>query len=1082
MPDLLFPVNDSDDFVSMSQLPADANEALELLRMELVPLKLWRALAVEYMRRGDFGNAEIILRAGCDREVQSVPVYAAETTDQVALFNSLASLVTMQAVFSQGNFNEAKELHERAGVLEVVNQYTWVGKGNSLLAAYVCQPTGPDTLIQAIKQFQLAIDDPSGVCSHIARLGKAHALLLQNHYKQALEEYRSVLRVFGSDAVPNLVRVCIGICHYRLGRVSKAGEVFKRALEVDKHCVEALVGLASCSQLDITTIFESLPDMDLSNPSLVAILAHHLLFNGDALKAEMLCRKILSQTIGSGEIKAFISLILAASLHAQKRFDEAYKVYSQVASDITTVLTETGKKQGQSTGVIAKSVSLNPLLIASKIGCAQCGLTLGKESEAMNAVGIGSADGNPTPRYPESIDSLRVWSYLQSRGISQNLNRKFHKGKAAANGIGTTVAAIETALEKCLKERPSDVALLRLRADLLLNTCSSVSDSQIALEAIKACPDEDARCLFNEASLLIDTGDFVEAQHILEKIQDESLSDIVQFMRAYIAESSSSSDALPLYEALISSSHGVVSACAKIRAALIHEKNGSIAEIPSLLSLELNPEDNKPTQTEANDLLTIGLAQFYARQGSLEQAINVLVTSSSLKHDHYKNVVLGDLFLRNSFAVTPDSREEESLLTNALKYYSRALESSSASFYAVCGVANILAMKSRKQQALELFKNLADSRNSRPMDDAVIQIGLGHLAYDGPPQDAMVNAKRATKCYEAALRLLAGSEDTTLVNSVRLYLASAYFASNRHEDCCALLVQIPMNGDEPLYYRFNLAVVYEHVAFGIMGDKAKVQSLEWILKAIGVFQKALSIFENLMALHQSGGIPEKDFMTRLVTETDSQLEKHLNYCRDTLIKFEASYQERAEAIAKEQERRDQVESMRMQREEAENQRRMELIEQERVESEELQRQADMKMADLKESLAAAMKGLDDDKRGSDVDDGGPDAQMADGEFKAQSKKKRGKKTSGAPKRKTKKRNVKDEDSSSSSSSSSSGSSSSDEDSSSGSSSSDSDSSSSSSSGSSSSSSSGAKRKSPSPQTSEAIKDVIMEELFGDSEL
>ena len=293
---LLFPVTDSEDFVSIAELPANANEVLELLRMELVPLKLWRAIAMEYTRKGNFENAEIILRAGCDREVQSVPVYAQETSDQVALFNSLAAWLSQQAAFAGKPhlLGEARELHERGSLIEMLNQYTWVGKGHTLVCNYLASG-GPELLTQAVKQFQIAIDDPTGTCALIAHLGKAHALLLQKNYKQALDEYRYVLRHAGDQ---NQARIGIGICQFHLGRPGKAAEAFKRALAVDPESIEAMLGLASVTDVDL--IARALA-IDSSNPGVVALVALHLLVDlGESVKAESLARKALQLTNSSG--------------------------------------------------------------------------------------------------------------------------------------------------------------------------------------------------------------------------------------------------------------------------------------------------------------------------------------------------------------------------------------------------------------------------------------------------------------------------------------------------------------------------------------------------------------------------------------------------------------------------------------------------------------------------------------------------------------------------------------------------------------------------------------------------------------
>jgi tetratricopeptide (TPR) repeat protein len=220
---LLLPVNEADDYVELTDLPETAEEALELLRMELVPLRMWFLLLSEYAKRGDLVNFRKILEASADPDIQSVAAYAAETLDQVALLAVASSNLCAEAVVAsdpqerQNCFQLAREIHNRADGLALLDSRTWISKGNYHISNFLCS-RDPDDLTRALKQFQYAIDDarlarptasasPAAAtsCAVAARVGRAGALYLQGNYRQALEEYRGVLKFTGTASCPSNV-------------------------------------------------------------------------------------------------------------------------------------------------------------------------------------------------------------------------------------------------------------------------------------------------------------------------------------------------------------------------------------------------------------------------------------------------------------------------------------------------------------------------------------------------------------------------------------------------------------------------------------------------------------------------------------------------------------------------------------------------------------------------------------------------------------------------------------------------------------------------------------------------------------
>ena len=75
------------------------------------------------------------------------------------------------------------------------------------------------------------------------RTGRAAIDFHRGHYDDALRRYRTVLSMCPS--CPPSVRVALGMCFARLGRLDKAQACFDRAVALDPNNVDALVGLAT---------------------------------------------------------------------------------------------------------------------------------------------------------------------------------------------------------------------------------------------------------------------------------------------------------------------------------------------------------------------------------------------------------------------------------------------------------------------------------------------------------------------------------------------------------------------------------------------------------------------------------------------------------------------------------------------------------------------------------------------------------------------------------------------------------------------------------------------------------------------
>lgn len=76
-----------------------------------------------------------------------------------------------------------------------------------------------------------------------AHLGLAAVFFQRKQYKDSFSQYREVLTCLGSEVVPPIVRVGMGLNAYHLGRLDYARSVLERALEVNADDELALCGL-----------------------------------------------------------------------------------------------------------------------------------------------------------------------------------------------------------------------------------------------------------------------------------------------------------------------------------------------------------------------------------------------------------------------------------------------------------------------------------------------------------------------------------------------------------------------------------------------------------------------------------------------------------------------------------------------------------------------------------------------------------------------------------------------------------------------------------------------------------------------
>ncbi|GIY16839.1 RNA polymerase-associated protein CTR9 homolog [Caerostris darwini] len=248
------PLRDTEEVIELKfdQLP-EGDEVLGILRQEQATLDLWVKIATEYYRQGKYDDFQASKEK--DREKK------------------------------RELFTKATLLYTTADKIIMYDLDHLLGR------AYFCLLEG-DKMDQADAQFNFVLNQ--SINNIPSLLGKACIAFNKKEYRGALSLYKKALR--NNPKCPAEVRLGMGHCFYKMGKLDKARLAFERALTLDSQCVGALVGLA------VLELNNKLPEairsgvqmlskaytIDSSNPMVLNHLANHFFFKKDYNKVQHL--------------------------------------------------------------------------------------------------------------------------------------------------------------------------------------------------------------------------------------------------------------------------------------------------------------------------------------------------------------------------------------------------------------------------------------------------------------------------------------------------------------------------------------------------------------------------------------------------------------------------------------------------------------------------------------------------------------------------------------------------------------------------------------------------------------------------
>jgi RNA polymerase-associated protein CTR9 len=356
---LAVPIHGAEDEIlelPKDDLPDDPNEIMQILANELAPLKLWLELAVSYYQQQRMEQFQTVMETSTGEDGPFYQdYYQGDKEGRIALLNCLAAYHTQVSVRTKNK--SKKEQHLQAANVHYQNSdkidsnmpLTWCGKA----LIHMARISIPDKWSRGArdKEMQHLRDagfmfDQALECDKAfipALLGKAAVLFNRRHYTNALECYKTVVKL--NPACPPEVRLGIAHCYSGLKQYKRAREAFQRVLDLAPDNTEALAGMAVIEmnttpsdsltkeeqeQLRAQSVSSGLKLMERAyNSSLqgkrssvvLNHLANHFIVRGDYQKAHLLAVEAFQNTEVK-QIRAEACFHIARTFHMRGKMDE----------------------------------------------------------------------------------------------------------------------------------------------------------------------------------------------------------------------------------------------------------------------------------------------------------------------------------------------------------------------------------------------------------------------------------------------------------------------------------------------------------------------------------------------------------------------------------------------------------------------------------------------------------------------------------------------------------------------------------------------------------------------------------------
>lgn len=816
------PLKDSDEVIELGldQLP-DGEEVLSILIQENCPLHVWIRLAVGYYKQGKIHDFVHILESSRTNANSNYKTYE---KDLLKSLDTLAAYYVQQAN-KEKNKDLKKEHCQKATTLYTsADKISMYDSDHLLSRAYFCL-LDADKLDQADAQFNFVLStNPYNVA---ALVGKACIAFNKKDYKNALNNYKKALKINPNS--PASVRLGMGLCFFKMAKISKAKLAFERALELDPQCVGALVGLAIIELNEKTTestklgveMLSKAYTIDSTNPIVLNHLANHFFYKKDYQKVQQLAMHAFHNTENES-IRAETCYQLARSYHIQGDLDQAFQYYYQ-------------STQFNSNSFILPFYGLGQMYLYKN----------DPENAALCFEKVLKS-------HPENYESMKILASIYS-----NQNKDQEKREQAKKYFQKVTELIPDDVEAWI-----ELAQLQESTDIQGAVNSYSKATKILKEKIQEeIPSE---ILNNVASLHFRLGNYDDAKRYYEAALQSANNELIHDKIYYSAITVTISYNLArLYEAkheydqaeksyrAILSKHPQYIDCF-LRLGCMCRDRGQIHE-----ASEWFKEALRINQTHPDIWTLIGNLHLNKEQlGPAQHVFDRIIKNN--EQDTYSLVALGNIWLHTLYQNNKDKEKEKRHEQRALAMYKQVLKIDPRNIWAANGVGCVLAHKNLLNEARDIFAQVREAT----AEFGDVWLNIAHILVE------QRQYLRAIQMYENCAKKFHKHTNMELMG----YLIRALFKADRLSECKQMLLKARHVAPEDTQFMYNLALVQKRLSKQVMANEKSTSKT--VQTAISDLEIASRTFQWL----NTSGEAE-----RLRAEFRCDFKSEAKHCQDLLI-------------------------------------------------------------------------------------------------------------------------------------------------------------------------------------------------------
>ncbi|XP_022648931.1 RNA polymerase-associated protein CTR9 homolog [Varroa destructor] len=791
------PLRDTDEVIELdlSQLP-DGEETLTILKQEKAQLHIWVNLALGYYRQGKEKDMVALLEAArTGLGTYASLDYKEHEHDEMRCLDTLAAWYVRQANKEKNKelktemFTQATQLYTAADRIIMYTQNHLLGR------AYFCLLEG-DKMEQADAQFNFVLNQSNNNIPSL--LGKACIAFNKKDYRGALAFYKKALRT--NPNCPADVRLGMGLCFFKLGKLEKARLAFERAVQLDSNCVGALVGLAI---LDLNTktlegikngveVLSKAYAIDTFNPMVLNHLANHFFFKKDFEKAETLAFHAFNNTENEA-IRAESCYHLARSFHMQENYDQAFKYYYQATN------------------------FASPSFVLPQFGLGQMYIARGDNDSAM------ACFEKVLKAQPNNYETMKILGSLYAHSGNQNKRDQ-----------------ARTYLKKVTEQFPDDIEAWIEMAQILAQ-----NDTHAALQAyetVKKILQEDQaevppEILNNMASLHYRLGKYEESQKLYEKalercqIESEHDENYYKFMSVTtnynlgrVFEALNQLDkATRLYKLILKEYPNYIDCY--MRLGCIARDLGQIHDASVWFKDALQVDNHNPDCWSLIGNLHLRQREVGAGQKKFEKILNNEVS----KTDSYALVALGNVWLWTLHEQKMERDKEKRHQERALAMYKQALKIDPRNMLAANGIGAVLAHAGHVTEAREVFAQVREATADFPD----VWLNIAHIYVE------LRQYVSAVQMYENCLNKFFKYDNVEIL----VYLARAFYRAGKLHECKNILLKARRAAPNDLQILYNVALVLQCLGMQVLKDDKS--NLKTVLQAVSELGIAHKFFTSL---------------------------------------------------------------------------------------------------------------------------------------------------------------------------------------------------------------------------------------------